>query len=245
MGHGRLRVCYCPHRTISDVCSLRGRGQITTALKASVYPREHINGVLLHVVDLVILLSQYLAVTLPYTPTFAGLRDVGDPIIRANPPFNSGVEYRDNFVLRMSSTALASTKKRHINSARNKHRAFLTAYALLAHSVAYLAWSQGVTGIGVPQREATDDLDFTEEAVAPADTQVSIPVTNILQTLHALIGSALLGRKSHLPGVQQMRDLGFSLDVRQVVTWVLTADDARWGGAEQSEEWDLVEEHRV
>lgn len=228
----------------SDVCRLHWTRDMA-ALNASVYPREHINGVLLHIVDLVILLSQYLAVTLPYTPTFVGLQDVGDPIVRANPPFNSGVEYRDTFVLRMSSTALASTKKRHINSARNKHRAFLTAYALLAHSVAYLAWSQGVSGIGVPQREVIHDLDSNEEARKLPDPQVSIPVTNILQTLHALIESPLLGRKSHLPGVQQMRDLGFSLDVRQVVNWVLAADDARWGGGEQSEEWDLVEEQKV
>ena len=39
-----------------------------------------------------------------------------------------------------------------------------------------------------------------------------------------------------------MRHLGFGLDVSKVVESVLDADATRWGGGEQDEGWDMVEE---
>ncbi|WVQ94346.1 hypothetical protein IAU59_001425 [Kwoniella sp. CBS 9459] len=39
-----------------------------------------------------------------------------------------------------------------IEKSMNKHRQFLTSFALLSFSVAYLAWSQGVTSVGIVDR---------------------------------------------------------------------------------------------
>jgi hypothetical protein len=87
-----------------------------------------------------------------------------------------------------------------------KHRAFLTAFALLCHSIAYLAYTQGVSGI-VP--------------------------TSILELLVALSESPTLGVRSHAPGTNQIRHLGFSLDVKEVVASVLRDSPAE-------SEWDIV-----
>lgn len=188
--------------------------------------------------------------SLPYNPNYPMKPHIGDPVLSANPPFNPTTEHRDSPSLRMSSTATASNKRRSTPSAKSKHRSFLTAFALLAHSVAYLAWSQGVEGIGIPYVEDGEGSDSAgERARERRDTEdrmdrseVRIPVTAVLQMLLAMSQSPGLGRKSHEPGTQHVRDLGFSLDVRQVVKSVLAADAARWEEGEQSEEWDLVDD---
>lgn len=123
-----------------------------------------INAALLHTCHLLSLLTRYLFVALPFDPNGAK--------ILPNLPFVGTTKFRDKNTLTLT---------------RKHQRAFYTSYALLSHSVAYLAWTQGV-----------------EEQDLPGN-------------LYGLIESATLGQKSHL----NMRSLGFSLDVNDVVQQVL------------------------
>lgn len=93
---------------------------------------------------------------------------------------------------------------------------FLTSYALLCHSVAYLAWTQGVEGIGIQ------------------DVEVKTPATSLLALLFATARSSRLGIRSHESS--SLNHLGFGLDVSNVVSAVLDAD-----GSWEESEWDMVE----
>jgi hypothetical protein len=167
----------------------------------------------LHVIHLLSLLTVYLSIALPYTPFFPDLNHVGRPSLRANSPYLNTAKYRDKHVLWMPS----STKSER---SRLKYRNFMVAYGLLCHSLAYLAWSQGVEGIGV-RGEGVEDND------------VLISATEPLRLLKALGESERLGERFHGPG-GSLRHLGFSLDVTRVVG-ALVADEADLG-----EDWDMV-----
>jgi hypothetical protein len=129
-----------------------------------------------HTSHLLSLLTRYLYIALPFEPNATKLLP--------NLPFVGTTKFRDK-------NALSLTRKHQ--------RAFYTSYALLSHSVAYLAWTQGV-----------------EEEDLPGN-------------LYGLIKSSTLGQKSHL----NMRSLGFSLDVNDVVQQVLE------DGLEE-EGWDII-----
>ncbi|RXK35678.1 hypothetical protein M231_07051 [Tremella mesenterica] len=193
------------------------------------YPSSVINAALVHTVHLLSLLTSYLSIALPYIPT-TSKPHLGRPVMKPNLPFVATTKYRDRNVLWMSSTA----HKIDSSKALAKHHNFLTAFALLAHSVAYLAWSQGVEGIGVSPGIVDSDDDET-----PASSAILIPATNILQLIHELADSPQLGLKSHEPGTVQMRHLGFGLDVSRVVRSVLRSEE-RYSG-HLSEGWDMVD----
>lgn len=140
-----------------------------------------------------------------------------------------------------------------------KHRHFLTAYALLAHSIAYLAWTQGVEGIGLQESSAPadDDEDGDQDGefstpdrsrsgtpVAKRSTSSLISPTDILNLLAQMATSPQLGRRSHEPGSGPglgLRHMGFGLDVSKVVRSVLDAEggtDAAEGG---NDGWDMLD----
>jgi len=137
-------------------------------------------------------------------------------MIRANLPFLNTTKYRDKVVLWMSSTVT----KRDLRSTQ-KHRQFLTAFGLFAHSIAYLAWSQGVDGIGI----------VLEERVP----EIKISATAVLQLLAEMSRSPKLGERAHEPGTALLSHLGFSLDVNNVVEAVLRHEE----DGEQG--WDIVD----
>lgn len=170
------------------------------------------NAALSHAVHLVSLISRYLSIDLPFPVTFTRQTHVGRPIVRANTPFLNTTKFREKYTLWLSAGA-----RRQDVKAGQKYRHFLTALALFAHSVCYLAWSQGVEGIGV----ATDEGD------------VRIPATSILQLLEESTQAIHLGERSHEPGTTLVRHLGFSLDVLRVVEAVL--------GPEDDSGWDIVD----
>ncbi len=174
-------------------------------LISSEYTSVSINAALLHVIHLLSLIISYLSIALPYTPTFPTLAHIGRPTLRANVPFVPTTKYRDKHVLWMSSKRNAS-----------KHAQFLTAYGLLSYSVAYLAWSQGVEGIGVH------------------DENVKVPATSVLRLMQAIAASPSLGVRSHEPG--SLNHLGSGLDVTKVVKAVLDAD-----GWWDESDWDIIE----
>ncbi|WWC59911.1 uncharacterized protein I303_102473 [Kwoniella dejecticola CBS 10117] len=136
-----------------------------------------------------------------------------------------------------------------------KHRQFLTAFALLAFSVSYLAWSQGVQGIGIREgEEYRDDSDEenprpVSRAQATNPDAVLISATSVIELMQCLATSPDLGRTTHEPGTDRvLRHLGFGLDVAQVVQNVLDTEENRWGtraSAESAEElsegWDLLD----
>jgi hypothetical protein len=159
------------------------------------------------------MLTRYHSVTLPFLPTFPRLPHVGRPVIRANTPFLNTTKYRDKHVLWMSSTA-----GRDDHKALAKFRQFLSAFALLAHSVAYLAWSQGVEGIGIEEETGA---------------RVRVPATSVLRLLAELARSDRLGSRSHEPGTNLLNHLGYSLDVGKVLEAVI--------GPEDDQGWDIVE----
>jgi hypothetical protein len=167
-----------------------------------------VNAALAHLVHLLSLVTRYLSITLPFIPTYPRQHHVGRPIIRANLPFLNTTKYRDKLTLWMSSTASKSTRDAR---AAQKHRQFLIAYGLLCHSVAYLAWTQGVEGVGVG-----DGLELRP-----------------LPLLNAMVRSPNLGHRSHEPGTSLLTHLGFSLDVNQVVESLL--------GPEDEQGWDIVD----
>lgn len=145
------------------------------------YPSASINAALVHTVHLVTLITEYLSVELPYVPV--------DRTISPNVPHINSSTFRQ--------ATLWFSKK------GDKYDAFLTAFALLSHSVSYLAYTQGVNGI---------------------------PPTNPLELLVAMTESPTLGFRSHAPGTDQLRSLAFSLDVKHVVASVMreAPDESEW-----------------
>ena len=148
----------------------------------------------------------------------------------------------------LSSNTLAKTLA--------KHRHFLTAFALLSHSIAYLAWTQGVDGIGLQEstRSPVGDEDDDDEgqgstpdpsrSATPVSKRSLIPPTDILHLLILLSTSPSLGRRSHEPGSEPgltLRHMGFGLDVSKVVQSVLDAEGGDRLDAEVGEGWDMLE----
>lgn len=229
-----------------------------------------INAALVHTVHLLSLLTQYLSIALPFVPTPPPpleLPHVGRPLVVPNLPFINTKKFRDRNVLWMSSSAPAIAKSRKgggvvamkqtqlagvLTKSWRKHRATLTSFALLAHSVAYLAFTQGVSGIGIPNatdgRGDSDDDDYPY----PTASEVLVSATSILELLALTAESDELGVRAHEPGTSNtISHLGFGLDVSKVVANVLEAEDARWGvrqgteGYEElSEGWDLLEKEK-
>lgn len=113
---------------------------------------------------------------------------------------------------------MSSSAKKKDGRSNAKYRQFLTAFALLAQSVAYLGWSQGVEGIGVS---------------SGGEDNVRIPATSLLRILDEMTREVGLGTRSHEPGTALVRHLGFSLDVVKVVEAIHGPDD------EQG--WDIVD----
>ena len=135
-----------------------------------------INAALQHTCHLLDLLTRYLFVAIPFEPSVPSDNRKGRILVQPNLPFIHSTKFRE---------------KNYLWLGRKNQRAFYTSYALLSHSIAYLAWTQGVEGV-----EQGD----------------------IAANLNALVHSPNLGAKSHLG---RMRSLGFSLDVNDVVTQVL------------------------
>lgn len=226
-----------------------------------------INAALVHTIHLLSLLTGYLSISLPFVPLWPPpleLAHVGRPVMVPNIPLVNTKKYREKHTLWMSTTAPAIAKSRKggfvplkgsaltnvISRSYHKHRNTLTAFALLAHSVAYLAYTQGVGGIGIPnsyagQRESDDD----DEYPMPAVSGVLVSATNVLELIALTAESSDLGVRAHEPGTtQMMRHLGFTLDVTKVVEKVLSLENARWGGISGgeggealSDGWDLLE----
>ncbi|KAK8843936.1 hypothetical protein IAR55_006728 [Kwoniella newhampshirensis] len=233
------------------------------------HPSASINGAISHTVHLLSLITSYLSITLPFIPTPpppASLRHVGRTLIKANTPFLGTTKWRDKHVLWMSSTASIPSKSRMTNKTTmlsstitksiSKHRQFLTSFALLSFSVAYLAWSQGVPGIGIRGEDDGEESDEEERSSRPesrtsaptSQSTVLVSATCILQLIHALSVSPTLGQKAHEPGgITMLPHLGFGLDVAKVVQTVLSAEENRWGTrlaegpGDQSEGWDLLD----
>ncbi|WVQ63044.1 uncharacterized protein L199_001195 [Kwoniella botswanensis] len=219
------------------------------------------------------LITSYLSITLPFTPTppppFES-RHIGRPTMKANTPFVGTTKWRDKNVLWMSSTASIASKLKSRSSlsaskvfaqpnisgiiakSMNKHRQFLTSFALFSFSVAYMAWSQGVQGIGIPDgqdyRDDSDEDNPSRTASINPDS-ILISATSILELIAAMSSSHDLGRRTHEPGTSHvLRHLGFGLDVAKVVQSVLSSEENRWGvkptegsGEDLSEGWDLLD----
>ena len=179
------------------------------------HPSVFINAAISHVCHLVNTLTRYLSIALPFYPDYPGLFHVGRPRMVPNPPFLPTSTYLDDYPLWMSSTAWKSDVKSRI-----KHRGFLQALGLLAHSIAYMAWTQGVEGIGIPAES------------------VDIPVTSLLRLLDVTARSPLLGVRAHEPGTGPLPHLGFGLDVSQVVAWTASVEGDE---DDQAEDWDVVD----
>ncbi|OCF78373.1 hypothetical protein I204_00313 [Kwoniella mangroviensis CBS 8886] len=237
------------------------------------YPSTHINAALLHTIHLVSLITSYLSITLPFTPTPPSpfeSRHIGRPTMKASTPFVGTTKWRDKNVLWMSSTASIASKLKSrgslsaskvfaqpnisgiIAKSMNKHRQFLTSFALFSFSVAYMAWSQGVQGIGIPDgqdyRDDSDEDNPSRTASINPDS-ILISATSILELIAAISSSPDLGRRTHEPGTSHvLRHLGFGLDVAKVVQSVLSSEENRWGvkptegsGEDFSEGWDLLD----
>ncbi|CAK9786681.1 hypothetical protein CC85DRAFT_286829 [Cutaneotrichosporon oleaginosum] len=219
-----------------------------------VHPSATINAALVHTVHLVSLLMSYLSLALPFEPAWPSGTHIGRPVMGPNVPLLATKKFRDRkHVLWMSSTAPALARSRKggfsvlrgsalaavLARSASKHRSTLTAFALLAHSVAYLAYTQGVGGIGI--------ADASEEDVAEG---VLVSATNVLELIALTAESSDLGVRAHEPGTTQtMRHIGFGLDVNKVVESVLAAERARWGGSDEGQEelsegWDMLDEEK-
>lgn len=247
----------------------------------TVHPSMSINAAFMHTIHLLALLTRYLSIEVPFEPTPQApleLVHVGRPAMKANVPFLSTSKWREKHVLWMSSTAsLAGQLKKTSNSAARqaavagilaksykKHRASLTAFALLAHSVAYLAYTQGVPGIGLRDDGSRGDSEDEDENMGgggggagaggaggqmTAASGVLLQPTAVLELISLLAESPTLGCRAHAPGTSDvLRHMGFGLDVKKVVATVLAAEDQRWGvrpgqeGKEElSEGWDLLD----
>ncbi|WVR04099.1 hypothetical protein IAU60_001098 [Kwoniella sp. DSM 27419] len=242
------------------------------------YPSANINAGLTHTVHLLSLITSYLAISLPFVPTPPPPLEkahIGRPIMRANLPFVGTTKWRDKHVLWMSSTASVSSKMKSrmsLSSSRiltrpnvsaiivkstYKHRQFLTSFALLAFSIAYLAWSQNVPGIGIRDQDDYHDDSDDEAPRRPgphkkgnsSPSSVLISATSVLELISALAASPSVGRRTHEPGTDHvLKHLGFGLDVAKVVQTVLSSEENRWGtkpdegsGEDLSEGWDLLD----
>lgn len=220
-------------------------------LLTAVHPSAATNAALVHTIHLLSLLTSYLSLALPFEPLWPSGTHIGRPVMGPNVPLLATKKFREKkHILWMSSTAPALARSRKggfavlkgsalaavLARSWAKHRGTLTAFALLAHSIAYLAYTQGVGGIGI--------ADASEEDVAEG---VLVSATNVLELIALTAESSDLGVRAHEPGTTQtMRHLGFGLDVNKVVESVLVAERARWGGApkgreELSEGWDMLE----
>jgi hypothetical protein len=120
---------------------------------------------------------------------------------------------------------MSSTIAKGNSKSIQKHRQFLAAFGLFAHSLAYLAWSQGVDGIGVA----------TEHSLS----EIKVSATAVLQLLFELARSPKLGERAHEPGTTLLGHLGFSLDVAHVVDAVLRHEEEGETG------WDIVDASNV
>lgn len=208
----------------------------------------------MNTIHLLSLLTSYLSIALPFEPIWPSGVHIGRPVLAPNVPLLATKKFRQKkHVLWMSSTAPALARSRKggyallkgsalaavLARSGSKHRSTLTAFALLAHSISYLAYTQGVGGIGIA--DASED-DMTEGVLVSA--------TDVLELIALTAESSDLGVRAHEPGTTQtMRHLGFGLDVNKVVESVLEAERARWGGVpdgaeELSEGWDMLEEDK-
>ncbi|WVQ77794.1 hypothetical protein IAR50_007484 [Cryptococcus sp. DSM 104548] len=250
----------------------------------------NINAALLHTIHLLSLITSYLAIDLPFLPLPPPPLEkphIGRPLIKPNLPFVSTTKWRDKHVLWMSSTASIASKLKSrgdagagagestaellsnptiagiVAKSGSKQKQFLTSFALLAFSVAYLAWSQDVAGVGIkdtdePSPTESDDETFPNlrprhrpRPESRTDSAVLISATSILNLIHATALSPTLGHKSHAPGgVRQLLHMGFGMDVAKVVGMVLKAEDVKWGGGGSgrgdegqvlSEGWDMLD----
>lgn len=206
---------------------------------------------------------------------------VGRPLIKANLPFVSTTKWREKHVLWMSSTASLSNKIKPqstlpisnlsaqpsicsiIAKSTSKHKQLLVSFALLSFSIAYLAWSQDVPGIGI-RGDVNDNDDvgvlFDEESKIPQGQSVSakssatetplISPASILRLIHAIAQSPTLGHRSHDPGgARTLKHLGFGLDVSKLVSTILRAEELQWDVKTDAEEgddilsegWDLLD----
>lgn len=199
----------------------------------TVHRSTRINAALAHVLHLLSLMTRYLGVDLPFYPVQQRAH-VGRPRMKANIPFIGTTRFHDEPVLWMSSTARVDTADKP--KTQIKHRRFLTAFALLAHSVAYLAHTQGTTGVGIP-------IDSQPSTAHDA----RIPVWSILHLIDALAESPLLGGFSHEPGsLRSAPHMLYGLDVVKVVGSIIRSEERRWGShkldaSDLSEGWDLME----
>lgn len=180
--------------------------------------RSHveINAAIGHTVHLFLLILRYLSITPPFVVSYPRQTHVGRPFLRANTPLLNTTKFREKAILWMSSTA-----QKRDSRASLKHRHFLTAFALLSHSIAYLAWTQGVEGVGV------------------GTIDVGVSATAVLELLQRIAHSPTLGMRSHEPGTATLGHLGFSLDVNAVVDYVTRDED------EVEHGWDIVHAARV
>ncbi|ODN98039.1 hypothetical protein I350_07681 [Cryptococcus amylolentus CBS 6273] len=237
----------------------------------------NINAALLHTIHLLSLVTSYLAIDLPYLPLPPPPLEkphIGRPLIKPSLPFVSTTKWRDKHVLWMSSTASIASKLKTrgeppssakllsnptiagiIAKSSSKQKQFLTSFALLAFSVAYLAWSQDVPGVGIKDADELSPTESDDETrsrpqscAAPDRSAVLISATSILHLIHATALSPTLGHKSHAPGgTRQLGHLGFGLDVAKVVGTVLKAEEGKWGGRRGnegevlSEGWDMLD----
>ncbi|OXB33524.1 hypothetical protein J007_06808 [Cryptococcus neoformans] len=249
-----------------------------------VYPSSSINAALSHVIHLVSLITTYLSISLPFVPMPPPPfyhPHVGRPLMKANLPFVSTTKWREKHVLWMSSTASVSSKIKPqstpaisnlssqpsicsiIAKSTSKHKQFLVSFALLSFSMAYLAWSQDVPGIGI-RGDVNDDDDagvlFDEESKVAQGHSVSVESSvtenalispaSVLRLIHAITQSPTLGHRSHDPGgARTLKHLGFGLDVSKLVSTILRAEELQWdlkGDTEAgddilSEGWDLLD----
>lgn len=229
-------------------------------------PSLHINAIVLHIIHLLSLMTRYLSISIPFTPSFSEREHVGRPHMVANLPFLSTTKWREKHLLWMSSKAYIS--KKHIGSkpekaqivlkSYKKHKLFLESFALLCHSVAYLAFTQGVLGIGIgPQsfrpapsnrRKSSDENDTPR--FLPGSDGVLVSATSVLELIALTAESPTLGCKSHEPSTSDtVKHMGFSLDISEVVASVLTCEHARWGASKPdvegkehlSEGWEVMD----
>jgi hypothetical protein len=150
--------------------------------------------------------------------------------MRANAPFVGTTRFHDDPMLWMSSIARADTSDKP--KSQIKQRRFLTAVGLLAHSIGYLAHTQGVIGVGIPTSQNQD---------------VRLAIWSILELVDAVAKSPALGEFSHEPGgFKTSSHLLYGLDVAKVVGSILRAEERRWGAhkldaSDLSEGWDLMD----
>lgn len=228
-------------------------------------PSSHVNAIMLHITHLLKLMTRYLSISIPFQPTFEDREHVGRPNMLPSLPFLSTTKWRDKHLLWMSSKAYIS--KKHVGNKQEKaqivlksykkHKNFLESFALLCHSVAYLAFTQGVLGIGIgaqsfrpaPSARKSSDENDTPRYLPNSDGLL-VSATSVLELIALTAESPTLGCKSHAPSTSDtLRHMGFSLDVSEVVASVLTCEHARWGASKPgvegkehlSEGWEVMD----